>query len=101
MSMVNRQNIHPLSDFQRNAKSHIKRLRKSGLPEVLTVNGRASIVIQDAASYQRMVTAIERADTIQATLEGVKQAQRGETIPLDEFDKKMRRKHKIGARRPA
>ena len=39
--MIRTSNIRSLSEFQRNAKRHIRRLKKTGRPEVLTVNGRS------------------------------------------------------------
>ena len=48
--------IRPVSDFSRKPAEHIKRLKKTGKPEVLTVNGKAELVIQDAKSYEEMVT---------------------------------------------
>jgi len=47
-------NIKPLSQFVRNAKEHIEDLRKTGVPEVLTVNGEAALVVQSAESYEQM-----------------------------------------------
>jgi hypothetical protein len=37
------------------------RLKLSGRPEVLTINGKAELVVQDAAAYQRLLEAVERA----------------------------------------
>jgi hypothetical protein len=85
--------IRPLSDFQRNTKAHIKRLKKSGLATVLTVNGRASVVVQDAECYQRILLAAERAEIMEAALQGVSQAETGQTETLAAFDKRIRRKH--------
>jgi len=33
----------------------MKQIKKSGHPLVLTVNGKAEAVVQDAASYQRLL----------------------------------------------
>ena len=38
--MIDLAEIHSLSEFQRNTRSHIRRLKKNGKPQVLTVNGR-------------------------------------------------------------
>lgn len=46
--MLDTRNIYPLSDFQHNAKDFISQLKKSQKPIVLTVNGKAALVIQDA-----------------------------------------------------
>ncbi len=45
---------------------------------MLTVNGRAELVVQDAASYQEILDRLERAETLAAIRQGIAQAQRGE-----------------------
>ncbi len=59
--MIKTTNIKPLTDFVRNSKAHIKRLQATEAPEVLTVNGEAAVVVQDAASYERMAALAEQA----------------------------------------
>ena len=49
--MIDPDQIHSLTDFQRNARKHIQRLRRSGKPGVLTVNGRATLIVQDPQAY--------------------------------------------------
>jgi hypothetical protein len=53
--MIDLNNIRSLSDFQRNARAHLNRLKKTGKPEVLTVHGQAAVVVQDAEAYQRLL----------------------------------------------
>jgi len=50
-----KQDITSLSNFQRNTRDLVQRLRDTGRPLVLTVNGRAELVVQDAASYQYLL----------------------------------------------
>ena len=50
--MVQLTDIHSLTGFLRDHKAHLERLAATGRPEVLTVNGKARVVVQDAASYQ-------------------------------------------------
>ena len=76
--MLDLTNIHSLSDFNRNSKEHIERLKESGEPEVLTVNGKAELVIQDADSYQLLLKKAEFADTAAAIHRGIKAHARGE-----------------------
>ena len=87
--------IHSLSDFKRKTPEFIKRLAKTRKPVVLTMNGRASIVVQDAESYQRMLDLLERAETVEAIREGLQAIRDSKTMSLKEFDNRMRRKHKI------
>jgi hypothetical protein len=58
--MIKLEDIRSLTDFQRNTREHIERLKRTGRPEVLTVNGQAELVVQDAAAYQRLVDELDR-----------------------------------------
>jgi len=58
--MIRPEDIGSLTDFHRNAKADLKRLRRSGRPELLTVNGRAVVVVQDASAYQRLIESLEK-----------------------------------------
>ncbi len=88
--MVAMTDIHPLTSFQRDAKGYIDRLKRTGKPEVLTVNGRAAVVVQDADSYQML---LDRLDSIEGIRRGLESARRGEGIPLPSFAKQMRTKY--------
>jgi len=79
--------IHPLTDFKRHTAEFLTQLKETGQPLVLTINGKAEIVVQDAKSYQRLLDLAERLETIQAVKEGLHSADRGEGRPMDEvFD---------------
>ena len=58
--------IHPLTDFKRNTASFLRQLKESGHPLVLTINGKAELVVQDARSYQKLLDLAERLETIEA-----------------------------------
>jgi hypothetical protein len=92
--MIQAQNIRSLSDFQRNTKMHLRRLKKTGEPEVLTVNGQAEVVVQDAIAYQKLLNELDRKQAIEGIARGLSRAKRGEGVALAEFDQRMRRKHK-------
>ena len=46
--------IRPVADFSRKPAEHIKRLKETGRPEILAVNGKAEVVIQDAKAHEEM-----------------------------------------------
>jgi hypothetical protein len=74
--MIDLKDIHPLSEFQRNARAHIEHLRKSGRPKVLTVHGQAELVIQHADAYQKLLDLVANAEaivSIQRGLQGINQ----------------------------
>ena len=76
--------IHPLTDFKRHTPEFLRRLKESGHPLVLTVNGKAEIVVQDAKSYQRLLALAERLETIEAVRQGLESMKRGEGRPAEE-----------------
>lgn len=57
--MLQLANIHPLTAFLRDHTTHLAHLAATGQPEVLTVNGKARVVIQDAAAYQKLMDAVD------------------------------------------
>ena len=64
--MLDVTNIHPLTEFARNTREHIERLQKSGKAEVLTVNGKAAVVIQDAEAYQQLLKQLDYAESVRS-----------------------------------
>jgi prevent-host-death family protein len=94
------QDIHPLTDFKRNTPEFLRQLKETGNPVVLTINGKAELVVQDAASYQRLFDLAERLETIQAVKEGIASVDRGEGKPMDDmFDSLEKDLRRAKARR--
>lgn len=87
--------IHSISDFKRKTPDFVKRLKKTGKPVVLTMNGRAQVVVQDAESYQNMLDILERVKDIDAIREGLSDIDQGNTMSLNAFDKEMKRRHPV------
>jgi PHD/YefM family antitoxin component YafN of YafNO toxin-antitoxin module len=58
--MIRPEDIGSLTDFSRNTKAHLRRLKRTGRPELLTVNGKAEVVIQNASAYQRLIESLEK-----------------------------------------
>jgi len=79
--------IHPLTDFKRNTVEFLAQLKETGRPVVLTINGKAELVVQDAASYQKLIDLAERLETIEAVREAFRSIERVEGQPMDDvFD---------------
>ena len=91
--MIDLREVRSVTEFQRNIKDYVSRLKKKKSPLVLTVNGRAALVVQDAASYQEILDRLERAETVAAIRRGIDQADRGEGISLEEAEIRLRKKH--------
>ena len=93
--MLDSREIHSLTDFLRNHKAHVKRLKKTHAPEVLTVNGKAELVVQEAKSYQRLLDRLHHMETLTAIQEGMASAERGELKPAAQVFAEMRAKYGI------
>ncbi len=91
--MLDTSEIHSLTDFLRNHKAHVTRLKRTRAPEVLTVNGKAEVVVQDAKSYQQMIDRLHHMETLAAIQEGMASAERGELKPAEQVLTEMRAKY--------
>jgi hypothetical protein len=84
--------IRSLTDFQRNTKKHIHRLKKSGQPQVLTVNGRAEVVVQDAKAYQEILGRLDYLEAVAGMREGLDGIARDRGVPASKALAKIRNK---------
>ena len=57
---INR-DIHSLTDFKQHTPDFVEQLKQTGEPLILTINGKAELVVQDAASYQKLLDLAEEA----------------------------------------
>ena len=92
--------IESLTAFKRQTAGMLKHLHQTGEPVVLTVNGKAEVVVQDAAAYQRLMEQAARADrdeTIAAIREGLADVEAGRTQPARKALKALARKYGIPA----
>ncbi|MFC3114755.1 type II toxin-antitoxin system Phd/YefM family antitoxin [Cellvibrio fontiphilus] len=83
--------IYTVTDFSRKPAEHIKRLNESKRPEILTVNGRAAVVIQDAESYEKMAALADYADSLLKIRQAVDEQGRD----LQDFRQEFETKHGI------
>ena len=95
--MISLDDIQSLTDFKRNTAKYLKKMKKSKGPVVLTVNGRAEIVVQDAKAYQEMLERVERAETVAALRKGIDEFDQGEGQPARQALRQLRRKHGVSS----
>jgi prevent-host-death family protein len=77
--------IRPLTEFKRETSRFVARLKETGRPSVLTVNGRPSVVVMDAAAWQDMQDQIDYAQTVAGIRKGLDQARAGEGVEASAF----------------
>jgi prevent-host-death family protein len=81
-----------LSDFKRNTSELLDRLKKIGDPLILTMNGKAEVVVQDAEAYQEL---LDRVQAVEGLHRGLSDVKAGRTKPAREVFNRLRRKHGI------
>jgi prevent-host-death family protein len=87
--------IQSLTTFRRQSGDFMKQLKKSKRPVVLTVNGKAAAVVQDAGAYQRLLDLAARADEEEGIRQGLEDVKAGRTRPAREFFAEFEAKHGI------
>ena len=56
------EDICSMTEFKRRTADVVHRLRDTGRAVILTTNGKADIVVQDAASYQKLLDRIQSSE---------------------------------------
>ncbi len=72
------EDIPSLIDFKRDTSRFLRRLKATGHPVILTINGKAELVVQDASSYQRLFDLAQPLATIKFVRDGFAAIDRGE-----------------------
>jgi hypothetical protein len=70
-------------------------MRKTRQPLILTVNGAASIVVQDVESYQELLDAKERIEAIEGIRKGIESLRHKQGRNADDFFAALFAKHNI------
>jgi len=77
--------IQSLTTFRRRSGDFMKQIKKSKRPVVLTVNGKAAAVVQDAEAYQRLLDVAASAEAREGIRQGLEDARKGKIRPVQEF----------------
>src|SRR5271167_3021833 len=83
--------INSLSNFKRNTPEFLRQLKETGHPVILTINGKAELVVQDSASYQKLLEIVERAEEMESLRVAVEEMKAGKGIPAADVLTEMRK----------
>jgi hypothetical protein len=87
--MINVRDIRSLTDFQRNTRDHLRRLKQTRRPEILTVNGKAELIVQDAGAFE------ETLDSIRGIQRGLEELKAGQGEPARKVLARIRVRHGV------
>lgn len=71
--------IQPMTAFRNHSAEVMRHLRETGRPVVLTVNGKAAAVVQDATAYQRLLDLAAAANAAEGIRQGLEDLGKGRT----------------------
>ena len=81
--------IRPLTEFKRDTVRFMSRLKETGRPSVLTVNGRPALVVMDAEVWQDVSDRFEYAQAVAGIRQGLDQAHDGQGIEASAYFEKL------------
>ena len=81
--------IRPLTEFKRHTARFVSRLKETGSPAVLTVNGRPELVVMDARAWQDVQEQLEFARAVAGIRQGLDQARQGQGVEASAFFERL------------
>jgi prevent-host-death family protein len=87
--------IQPMTAFRNHSAAFMRHLRETKRPVVLTVNGKAAAVVQDAEAYQRLLDLAAEASAAEGIRQGIEDMKSGRSRPAHEVLDEIRTEHGI------
>jgi prevent-host-death family protein len=84
-----------MTSFRNHSAAFMQHLKETGRPMVLTVNGKAAAVVQDAEAYQRLLDLAADASAEEGVRQGLDDLAEGRTRPAAEVFDEFRASHGI------
>ena len=92
------QDIHSLTEFKRNTTEFLDKLKVNGRALLLTINGHAELAVMSAATFQRVLDAIDMLDAAEGIRGGIADMKAGRTRPAQKFFAEMRERSALPKR---
>jgi prevent-host-death family protein len=87
--------IQPMTTFRNHSAEIMQHLKDTKRPVILTVNGKAAAVVQDAAAYQQLLDLAALAHAPEGIRQGLEHAASGRTRPARAAFDAIRERHGI------
>ncbi|RUS92863.1 hypothetical protein DSM107003_48160 [Trichormus variabilis SAG 1403-4b] len=73
----------------------LDKLKETKSPIVLTVNGKAAAVVQDAESYQKLIDRLELLESVAKIRQSINEFEQDEGMPLNQAFAEFKEKYGI------
>jgi PHD/YefM family antitoxin component YafN of YafNO toxin-antitoxin module len=93
--MFNPDDTCSISDFVRNARAHVARLRATRRPQILTLNGAAEFVVLTAEAFKELTERIDELETLAALNEASLEVDGGGGSSAEEAEARLRERLKL------
>jgi prevent-host-death family protein len=87
--------IQPMTTFRNNSAEIMAHLKQTKRPVILTINGKAAAVVQDAEAYQHLRDLAALASAAEGIRQGAEDTAQGNTRPALDVFEDLRAKHNI------
>jgi prevent-host-death family protein len=87
--------IHPMTAFRNHSAEFMRHLKATKRPVILTINGKAAAVVQDAEAYQQLLDLAAEANAAEGIRQGLQDLASGDTRPAGEVFDEIRAEHGI------
>lgn len=87
--------IQPMTRFRNNSAEFMQRIRETKRPLILTVNGKAAAVLQDAESYQELLDLAAQAHVSEGIRQGKQDVIEGRVRPAEDVFSEIRAEYDI------
>lgn len=87
--------ILPMTTFRNHSAEIMQHLKESKRPVILTVNGKASAVVQDAVAYQHLLDLAAEASAAEGIRQGLEDLRSGRTRTARDVFDELRDEHAI------
>jgi prevent-host-death family protein len=87
--------IQPMTTFRNHSAEIMQHLKETKRPVILTVNGKAAAVVQDAEAYQRLLDLAADASAAEGIRQGLEDLANGRTRPAQDVFDEIRARHDI------
>ena len=87
--------IQPMTTFRNHSAEIMRHLKDTKRPVVLTVNGKAAAVVQDAEAYQHLLDLTAEASAAEGIRQGLEDLRNGRTRPARVVFDEIRAEHGV------
>jgi PHD/YefM family antitoxin component YafN of YafNO toxin-antitoxin module len=84
------EDIHSLSEFKRNTAAMVKRMKRTKRPLVLTVNGKAALIVNEPVEYEKLLARVEADETAAGIQRGLDDLAAGRVTPMRDLLEELR-----------